>query len=94
MCAEKDPLACHRTILVCRHLISQGLIVNHILDNGQLESHEAALIRLLCELKIPDTDLFRSREELHAEAYAKRGQQIAYFEKDEVADETEVGIQQ
>jgi uncharacterized protein (DUF488 family) len=25
MCAEKDPLDCHRAILVCRHLVDRGL---------------------------------------------------------------------
>jgi hypothetical protein len=29
-------------------------------------------------LKVPDTDMFRSRDEILAEAYQTRGQQIAY----------------
>lgn len=81
LCAEKDPLTCHRTILVCRHLVPRGLRVQHILDNGRLESQEEALLRLLRELGIAEHELFRSHEDMIREAYARRGQQIAYVEK-------------
>src|SRR5437660_3631630 len=52
MCAEQDPLECHRTILVGRHLVDQGVHVRHILANGQIEEHEQALSRLLANLKL------------------------------------------
>lgn len=39
MCAEKDPLTCHRAILVCQHLRHFDLHIDHILRNGELESH-------------------------------------------------------
>jgi uncharacterized protein (DUF488 family) len=80
MCAEKDPLTCHRSILVCRHLVARGLKVAHILEDGRLESHEDALSRLLQELGLSGGDLFRSREQLVDEAYERRAQQIAYTE--------------
>src|SRR5712692_1910478 len=47
LCAEKDPLTCHRTILVCRHLRWKGFPIQHILADGTLELHEAAENRLL-----------------------------------------------
>lgn len=81
MCAEKDPLTCHRTILVSRKLVERGLSVSHILENGCLETHAAALERLMSELGIEHQDLFRSHQEVIAEAYARRGDQIAYIEK-------------
>lgn len=81
MCAEKDPLACHRTILVSRHLVVRGLAVQHILGDGRLESHDDAVARLLAELRLPDHDLFRSRDEIIEEAYRWRGDEIAYTEK-------------
>ena len=34
MCAEKEPLACHRTVLVGRHLAARGVAVAHILADG------------------------------------------------------------
>jgi uncharacterized protein (DUF488 family) len=39
LCAEKDPIICHRTILVCRNLLTDNLTINHILANGQIESN-------------------------------------------------------
>lgn len=78
LCAEQDPLACHRTILVSRHLVARGLRVEHILADGSLESHEHASKRLSVELGLLETDLFRSQDEILDEAYRIRGQQIAF----------------
>lgn len=39
LCAERDPLTCHRAILVSRHLQARGVDVQHILGDGSLESH-------------------------------------------------------
>lgn len=80
MCAEKDPLTCHRAILVCRHLVTRGINVAHILEDGRLESHDDAVSRLMRELGLSESDLFRNRKELIDEAYARRGEHIAYTE--------------
>ena len=66
MCAEKEPLECHRTILVARHLTALGFDVRHIHADGKLESHADALSRLARMLNLPEYDMFRSREELSA----------------------------
>jgi len=47
MCAEKDPLTCHRAILVCQHLKPYSLAINHIWNDGQLETHAHLEERLL-----------------------------------------------
>ena len=47
MCAEKDPITCHRTILVCHKLKEFNLQINHILCDGNLESHQDLEARLL-----------------------------------------------
>lgn len=47
MCAEKDPITCHRTILVCRRLKQFDLDIHHILNDGSLESHSELEERLL-----------------------------------------------
>lgn len=47
MCAEQDPIICHRAILVCRHLRNTGLTIQHILKNGEVELHEHLEERLL-----------------------------------------------
>lgn len=82
LCAEKDPLTCHRAILVCRHLVTRGIEVQHILEDGRLQSHDEALARLLKELSLPEGDLFLTRDDFIVEAYNRRGRQIAYTEKD------------
>jgi uncharacterized protein (DUF488 family) len=79
MCAEKDPLECHRTILVCRQL-RNDLDIRHILSDGSIEPHADAETRLLAEEKLPGDDLFTSREEQIAKAYDRRGGKIAYHE--------------
>lgn len=76
MCAEKDPLDCHRTILVARELVKRGETVGHILASGELEPHEQAMERLRKKLKIEPADLFGG--DMNEQAYELRGQQIAY----------------
>jgi uncharacterized protein (DUF488 family) len=78
MCAEKEPLECHRTILVARHLVALGLDVEHIHADGRLESHAAVLSRLTRMHNLPEEDMFRSRDELLAEAYRRQQERIAY----------------
>ena len=43
MCTEKDPLDCHRTLLVSHALASRGVAVRHMLADGSLEDHDAAM---------------------------------------------------
>jgi len=78
MCAEKEPLECHRSILVARHLFESGNEVVHILADGSTESHAVAQRRLLVELGIDEHDMFRERDEAVADAYRQRGRQIAF----------------
>lgn len=82
MCAEKDPLECHRTILVSRELGRRGAGVRHILEDGSIELHEEAEKRLMQEEKVPQSDLFESREALICRAYLLRGEKIAYQEEE------------
>ncbi len=47
MCAEKEPLECHRTLLVAPALEAKGVAVEHILADGGLEAHGASMERLV-----------------------------------------------
>jgi uncharacterized protein (DUF488 family) len=78
MCAEKEPLDCHRTILVSRALEAEGISIVHMLADGGTETHAAAMQRLLAVTGLSDADLFRSKTELIDEAYARQGARIAY----------------
>lgn len=80
MCAEKEPLECHRTILVSRKLFEEGFVIKHILGDGGLEEHEHAMGRLIAKLKILEGDMFRSHDAL-VEAYARQSVEIAYREQ-------------
>ena len=78
MCAEKEPLECHRALLVARALAERGVVVEHILADGRLESHEATMERLLDVVGLPHQDLFRSRDELIAKALVRQEERVAY----------------
>ena len=81
MCAEKEPLECHRTLLVARTLVEHGVPVHHILADGRLETHGDTMMRLLSALGLPHEDLFRSRQELVAQALALQEERIAYVDE-------------
>jgi uncharacterized protein (DUF488 family) len=78
MCAEKDPLDCHRTILVARELLKRGLTITHILEDGSLESHTESILRLVATLGMSLDDMFISRDEIIEQAYNKQANRIAY----------------
>lgn len=80
MCAEKEPLDCHRTLLVARALAERGQNVMHIHADGHLESHEAAMDRLLGVTGLPKSDFFRSKEQLLEEALQKQEAKVAYVD--------------
>ena len=78
-CSEKEPLACHRTLLIARVLTARGVAVEHILADGALEGHAAAMNRLLEGFNLPrDGDLFRSREQHIDDAVRRQAQRVAY----------------
>lgn len=86
MCAEKDPIECHRAILVGRRLKDEGYSVIHILSDGEMEHHEAAEKRLLEMLNMNHQDLFLNWEQIIDGAYRKQNEKIAYTVKTEDSD--------
>lgn len=81
MCAEKEPLDCHRTVLVARALEHEGASIKHILADGRLEDQMDTMARLLDMVGLPREDMFRSREDLVADACELREQKIAYVDE-------------
>jgi uncharacterized protein (DUF488 family) len=80
MCSERDPLDCHRCLLVSRALAQRGVRVSHILDDGGVASHSKIEERLL-ELSGRNTDdLFAPRSERLATAYRERARKVAFAE--------------
>jgi len=79
MCAEKEPLHCHRTLLVARALDEQGVDVAHIHADGALETHRAAMDRLLDIHRLSrEGDLSGTREELIDTAIAQQARRVAH----------------
>ncbi len=79
MCAEKDPITCHRMILIARNLDRDEFDIQHILEDGCLETHQDAESRLMLLHGMPlDGGLFQSREDILCEAYRKQGREIAH----------------
>jgi len=83
MCAEREPLDCHRTVLVARRLVERGAAVRHILADGGIEPHAETERRLLALTgqDVPDL-LAAAGDGLPADplarAYVLRGREIAY----------------
>ena len=91
LCAEKDPICCHRNILVAHALTKRGVGVRHLI---QLTPGEAAVVeestdaesRLLeeCDMdQLTQGDLFMTNEERIEKAYRARFKEIAYREDNE-----------
>lgn len=78
MCSEKDPLQCHRFLLVARALVKLDISVAHILATGDLESHEITMERLPDPAGVAQDDLFDSKEDLILSSQEKR---VAYVDK-------------
>jgi uncharacterized protein (DUF488 family) len=70
MCAEKEPLDCHRTVLVSRRLAERGVAIEHLLADGAVRPHEDIEEALL--EKSGGADLFEDRNQRLARAYQGR----------------------
>jgi uncharacterized protein (DUF488 family) len=81
MCSEKDPLGCHRALLVGRRLFQDGINLQHILSTGQTESHPELETRLLELCKMADGDMFRDRDACIADAYQVQGDRVAHADE-------------
>lgn len=83
MCAEKDPIRCHRAILVSRAFSRAGYPVVHLMPQGGTCTQDD-LERRLVDQYFPDRDqvsLFgmgMSEEDYVAEAYRKQNAAIGY----------------
>ncbi len=77
LCAERDPLRCHRFSLIARHLDSlPDVQAGHIRHDGTLESHEEAEARLMTLHKLTP-DLMADHNERLAEAYVRQERKLA-----------------
>ncbi|HKV25161.1 MAG TPA: DUF488 domain-containing protein [Candidatus Acidoferrum sp.] len=82
MCAEEDPLQCHRFLMICPALVERGIAPIHIRKSGELESQSEAEDRLL---KLHDLAAFDSgslfpfeREQAVRDALRLQAQEFAF----------------
>jgi uncharacterized protein (DUF488 family) len=81
MCGEREPLDCHRCLLVARALAERDLVVGHILHDGTIEPHTVTEQRLLA-WNGPDADWFVAGQRARlAAAYRCRTRAVAYRAK-------------
>jgi uncharacterized protein (DUF488 family) len=88
MCAECEPLDCHRTVLIARVLTERGATVSHIHGDGHAESHGVAMRRLMARFGLDEADLFHSPTERLEEALSRQEHRIAYVNEGLRADGT------
>ena len=80
MCSEKDPINCHRTILVSRVLKEEGIEVRHILDENQTVSQNEIEEQLQKKFKLEPLlfDPPDAKQNRIDEAYRKQEERITY----------------
>ena len=85
MCSEKDPLQCHRMILICRELSKNPNFlekaIKHIFPDGSVKTNQEMEKALRDKFKIYP-DMFRTEKECVEEAYNRQAQKIAYTHKE------------
>jgi len=80
MCAERDPLDCHRCLLVAPALADRGLRVGHILADGSIVAHAEIEQRLLA--LAGGNDLFADDPAARRrEAYRRQARSVAFRAK-------------
>ncbi len=82
MCAEEDPLECHRFLMICPELLKLGIRPVHIRKDSTLESQESAENRLL-EMRgfggVTGNTLFpEARASALEDAYALQAEKFAF----------------
>jgi uncharacterized protein (DUF488 family) len=69
MCAEREPLQCHRCLLVGRYLHEHSVDVRHIVDSSETASQGEVEQHLLRMHGFDGSDLFSSKQDMLAIAY-------------------------
>lgn len=82
MCAEADPLECHRCLLIARALQARGAQVRHVLADGATPTQTEIEDELLRRTHRIDNDLFLTRAERIAVAYREQAMKVGFSDND------------
>lgn len=77
LCAEADPIECHRFLLIGR-VLSKFVDVQHILASGQVEPHRRAEERMLAAVGLAQPGLFEGGSNALETAYSAQSARMAY----------------
>ena len=80
MCAERDPLNCHRWLWLSRELTARGIEVRHILADGRIERQSETEERLLEAEGLASEDFFPREQRLEDAYRARSSHRIAAAE--------------
>jgi uncharacterized protein (DUF488 family) len=78
LCAEADPIECHRFLLIGRCLHERGISVAHIHGSGQLEAQRDAEQRMLAVLGLEQSDAFAHDDDVLGRAYQRQAARFAF----------------
>lgn len=82
MCAEEDPITCHRFLMICPELMALGIEPRHIRKDAVLESQQQAEDRLLAAVHFSDVrsdSLFAAdRQGSLEDAYVAQAEKCAF----------------
>lgn len=85
MCSEKNPMECHRSIMIARYFSDNNFMVKHILDKGEILTQEE-IAKKLVDKYFPNRDQISllpeeniiDYEELVRRSYRQRNEEIGY----------------
>lgn len=93
MCTEKDPIECHRAILVTNTFYKEGYSIEHIMPDNTIQTQQDINERLL-DMYYPNRNQFSlfasenlSTEQYLLEAYKKQNEKIGYH-----PEEVQIGV--
>ena len=78
LCSEKDPINCHRTILVARTLAKKGVVIQHILENGAIIDQAEIEKQMLEQFKLEPGLFDNNMDILIQDAYEMQEKNVSY----------------
>jgi len=81
MCSEKDPLDCHRFVLVSKAMTKKGVSIDHIVFDGTKDTESKLIGTLLSnsDLEKKLREMYKSHNEMDNEMlYRRRNKEVAF----------------
>ncbi len=86
LCSEKEPMTCHRAILICRELRKE-VDIDHILEDGEILPQKELEENLLQMHDLKQMSLFEPDMDPVEKAFDAQARKIAYAPKPDIEEE-------